>query len=271
MMGGSSRAKVAMLGLPSDINSSFVRGAAQAPPLLRQAMFSPSSNPFTESLLEITAPGILRDAGDVALAEEPGDVERITAAIAQVLGEGERPLSFGGDHSVTYPILRAIAAKHGPVSILHFDAHPDLYDVFEGNRLSHACPFARIMEEGLARQLVSVGIRTLNPHQAEQARRFGVTIVDMDTFTPSTVPIPDGPLYITIDLDGLDPAFAPGVAHPEGGGLSTREVVRVLHRVAGPVVGADIVEYLPSADQGGRTAAAAAKLAKELVGLLARQ
>lgn len=269
-MSASSAAKIAIVGLPSDVNSSFVRGAALAPPLLRQALFSPSSNTSTESLLEISAPGILRDAGDVELAEEPGDVARITDAIARVLAAGERPLSFGGDHSVTYPILRAIAAVHGPVSILHFDAHPDLYDVFEGNRLSHACPFARILEEGLAHQLVSVGIRTLNRHQAEQAARFGVTIVDMDAFSPSTVPIPEGPLYITIDLDGLDPAFAPGVAHPEGGGLSTREVVRVLHRVAGPVVGADIVEYLPSADQGGRTAAAAAKLAKELVGLLAR-
>lgn len=269
-MSESPPAKVAILGLPSDVNSSFVRGAALAPPLLRQALFSPSSNSFTEGLLDVSAPGVLRDGGDVSLAEDPSDVARIAEAISRVLDAGERPLSFGGDHSVTYPILRAIAAKHGPVSVLHFDAHPDLYDVFEGNRLSHACPFARILEEGLARQLVSVGIRTLNHHQAEQARRFGVTIVDMDAFSPDTVPIPDGPLYITIDLDGLDPAFAPGVAHPEGGGLSTRELVRVLHRVAGPVVGADIVEYLPRADVGGRTAAAAAKLAKELVGLLAR-
>jgi arginase family enzyme len=124
------------------------------------------------------------------------------------------------------------------------------------------------MEEGLARRLVQVGIRTLNAHQASQAKRFGVTIVEMRAFDPDRVPIPRGPLYVSIDLDGLDPAFAPGVAHPEAGGLSVRDVVQVLHRVKGPLVGADVVELLPSADQGGRTAVAAAKLVKELAGLM---
>ena len=115
---------------------------------------------------------------------------------------------------------------------------------------------------------MQVGIRTLNGHQRLQADRFGVTIVGMDAFAADRVPITRGPLYVSIDLDGLDPAPAPGVAHPEAGGLSVRELLRVLHRVKGPVVGADVVELLPSADQGGRTAVAAAKLVKELAGLM---
>ncbi len=263
-------ARVGLLGLPTDINSSHVRGAARAPQFIRDAMFSSSSNMWSETLVDLGAPGALRDEGDVELFEDDGDRDRITEAVDRVLAKGLKPLSFGGDHSVTYPVLRAIAKRHRELSILHFDAHPDLYDVFEGNRFSHACPFARIMDDRLAQRLVQVGIRTLNAHQQAQARKFGVEIIDMDDFDPRQVPIPSGPIYVTIDLDGLDPAFAPGVAHPEGGGLSTRDVLRVLHRIAGPVVGADVVELLPSADQGGRTANAAAKLAKELAGLMMR-
>lgn len=222
----------------------------------------------SETGADLGAPGLLLDEGDVALEEGPGDAIRIEAAVGALIKRGIAPLLLGGDHSITFPVLRAIAALHPSVSILHFDAHPDLYDVFDGNRLSHACPFARIMENKLARRLVQVGIRTLNDHQARQAARFGVTIVDMDEFAADRVPIPRGPLYVSIDLDGIDPAFAPGVAHPEAGGLSVRDVLRVLHRVKGPVVGADVVELLPSADQGGRTAVVAAKLVKELAGLM---
>jgi agmatinase len=262
--------RVGLLGLPTDVNSSYLRGAAKAPAEIRKALFSPSSNMSSETGVDLGAPGLLIDEGNVALAEEPGDVERIEGAVGALIKRGLTPLLLGGDHSVTYPVLRAVAAAHRSLSILHFDAHPDLYDVFEGNRLSHACPFARIMEEGLARRLVQVGIRTLNAHQASQAKRFGVTIVEMRDFAAARVPIPRGPLYVSIDLDGLDPAFAPGVAHPEAGGLSVRDVVQVLHRVKGPLVGADVVELLPSADQNGRTAVAAAKLVKELAGLMLR-
>ncbi len=259
---------VALLGLPTDVNSSFTRGAAQAPAHVRRALFSPAGNLTSETGVDLSEPGRLLDEGDLALMEEPADRARIETAVAALIARGTTPLLLGGDHSVTYPVLRAVAAAHGRVSVLHFDAHPDLYDVFEGNRFSHACPFARVMEERLARRLVQVGIRTLNAHQAEQARRWRVTIVTQDDFAPARVPIPSGPLYVSIDLDGLDPAFAPGVAHPEPGGLSVREVLRVLHRTPGPIVGADVVELLPSADTRGLTAVVAAKLVKELAGLM---
>ena len=171
---------------------------------------------------------------------------------------------------VTHPIVAGIAAERGPVAILHFDAHPDLYDDFEGDPLSHASPFARIMEKGLASRLVQVGIRTANAHCREQAKRFGVETVEMRSFAPDRVPIPEGPLYISIDMDALDPAFAPGVSHHEPGGLSVRDILSVLDRVPGPLIGADIVEYNPSRDVNGMTAVVAAKLVKEIAALAAR-
>jgi len=255
--------RLALVGFRSDANSSYLRGAADAPPLIREALFCESSNPWTENRRELSRDAFY-DAGD--LGEETGadTFGRIEAAIGHLLANGYAPVSLGGDHAITYPIVRAFARKYPDLSILHFDAHPDLYDEFEGNRLSHACPFARIMEEGLARRLVQVGIRAASAHQREQARRFGVETVFMDAFTPEAVPIPEGPLYVTIDLDGLDPAVAPAVAHPEPGGLTVRDVMAVLKRIRAPVVGADVVELNPARDPLGLTAAVAAKLVKEL-------
>ncbi len=261
---------VTLLGLPTDVNSSHTRGAAAGPEQIRRALSSGASNLTSESGVDFGLPGMWHDAGDLALREDGDDRMRIEAAIRDQVRAGSRVLAFGGDHSVTYPVLRGLASAAPAFSILHFDAHPDLYDEFEGNRYSHACPFARIMEEGLARRLVQVGIRTLNAHQAEQAKRFGVEIVAMPEFEPARVPIPEGPLYITFDLDGLDPSVAPGVAHREPGGLTFREVLSVLRRVEGPVIGADIVELVPALDPSGMTATVAAKLAKELAALLHR-
>jgi arginase family enzyme len=125
------------------------------------------------------------------------------------------------------------------------------------------------MEAGLARRLVQVGIRTLNRHTREQAERFGVEVVEMRHFDAGAVPIPGAPLYISIDLDGFDPAFAPGVSHHEPGGLTVRDVLQVLHRIRTPIVGADVVELNPSRDLNGVTATLAAKLVKELAALSA--
>jgi agmatinase len=177
-------------------------------------------------------------------------------------------LVLGGDHAVTYPVVRAHAERYPGLTVVHLDAHPDLYDAFEGNRLSHACPFARILEEGLARRLVQVGIRTQNAPQREQAVRFGVEQVDMRAWRPDLVVEADGPVYVSVDLDVLDPAFAPGVSHPEPGGLSAREVIGFLQRLRGSVVGADVVELNPARDAGDATARVAAKLAKELLARL---
>lgn len=266
-----SRPVVRLIGLPTDRNSSFLRGPAGAPALIRAQIFSRMGNSATEAGLEIGRDFHVDDAGDLPLTESAADDALIEAAVASALAADVRPLSIGGDHSVTYPILRAVAAAYGPVDILHIDAHPDLYDELDGNRRSHASPFARIMEEGLARRLVQVGIRTLNQHQREQAARFGVEIVEMKDFSVEAVPRLEGPLYISIDLDGIDPAYAPGVSHHEPGGLSVRDVLNLLARQTAEVVAADVVELNPDRDLNGVTAVVAAKLAKELMGSLARR
>jgi arginase len=262
-------AKIRLIGLPTDSHSSFLRGPAQAPGAIRVALNSDHSNMATELGPELGRDISLEDLGDLSLDESPADFDRISAAAAAACDGGAVPIFLGGDHMVTYPIISGLAGVHGPLNILHFDAHPDLYDDFEGDPLSHASPFARIMERGLAGRLVQVGIRTLNRHCREQAGRFGVEIVEMRSFTPAAVPIPEAPLYISIDMDALDPAFAPGVSHHEPGGLSVRELLSVLYRIEVPIIGADIVEYNPTRDINGMTAVVAAKFVKELAAIAA--
>jgi arginase family enzyme len=153
---------------------------------------------------------------------------------------------------------------------VHFDAHPDLYDHLDGDRYSHACPFARIMEEGRATRLLQFGIRTMSPHQREQADRFGVEVFEYRDWD-GVIPTLSGPVYVTIDMDALDPAFAPGISHHEPGGMSTRELLDALRQIGAgdaAVVGADIVELNPARDRDDVTAMVAAKLARELLGLL---
>jgi arginase len=257
-------ARFALLGLPYDASSSFLRGAAAAPPLIRQALRSPSSNGWSEQGRDVLAR--LEDAGDVEVPSEPGDArDAIERAARAVLERGWRPVALGGDHSVTYPLLRAFSGRHESLTIVHLDAHGDLYEEFEGDRYSHACPFARVMEEGLATRLIQIGVRTLNDHQRAQARSFGVEQFGMDRWREAPLEALEGPVYISLDLDVLDPAFAPGLSHPEPGGLSVREVVSLIHRIGGNVVGADVVEYNPTLDVRDLTARVAAKLIKELI------
>lgn len=260
--------KPQLIGLPYDASSSFLRGSAAAPPLIRTALWSPAGNTFTELGTDLAE---LPDAGDLALSDAPAEArEQIEAGIGAVLANGFHPIALGGDHSITYPILRAIATQHPALTILHVDAHGDLYDAFEGDRYSHACPFARILEERLAARLVQVGIRTLTPHQREQIARYDVDCIEMRHFAAGARPAVDGPVYVSIDLDGLDPAFAPGVSHREPGGLSVRDVITMIHQLTGPIVGADVVEFNPDADLGGVTASVAAKIVREIAGAMLR-
>ena len=253
-----------LLGVPYDASSSFMRGSAAAPPLIRQALHSPAGNTLTERGADLSRLG---DAGDLTLPEEAAAARAvIQSGVERMLDDGMQPIALGGDHSITYPIIRALAARHRGLSILHIDAHGDLYDEFEGDRFSHACPFARIMEEQLCARLVQVGIRTLTPHQRSQIGRFNVDCIEMQHFAGGARPHLDGPVYISCDLDGIDPAFAPGVSHREPGGLSVRDVLGLIHNLRGPIVGADIVEYNPSQDLGGVTAAVAAKITREIAG-----
>jgi len=254
-----------ILGIPFDANSSWLRGAAGAPPIIRVAFTSGSANLWTETGIDLGAEGAYCDAGDLKFTfHEP--FTAIEAKVNELLDKGLRPVCLGGDHSITLPIVRAIG-KHVPeLTVLHFDAHPDLYDELEGNRMSHACPFARIMEEGAAKRLIQIGIRTMTAHQREQANKFGVEVIEMRRLPALDRMTIDGPIYISFDMDALDPAFAPGTSHREPGGMSVRDAVAHIQAITGTVVGADIVEFNPAQDHSQITATVAAKLLKEILG-----
>ena len=254
-----------LFGICYDAQSSYLRGAANAPSAIREAFRCSASNSWTETGIDLGPPGIFADAGDL-LIEEKDPFASIEAGVAALLGRSARPVLLGGDHSITFPIVKAFATKYSGLTVFHFDAHPDLYDEFEGNRFSHACPFARIMESGMAKRLVQIGIRTINRHQREQAGKFGVEVVEMNALPAYRKLKEAGPIYVSFDMDVLDPAFAPGVSHREPGGMSVREAIAHLHAIEGSIVGADIVEYNPAQDVAGVTATVAAKILKELLG-----
>ena len=252
-----------LLGVPYDASSSFMRGTADAPPEIRKEIWSDARNTWCEAGIDLA--GVLEDAGDVEIGDDPrGEIE---AAVSKLLLAGATPIVLGGDHSITYPVLRAFRGEQ--FDVLHVDAHADLYDSLDGDRYSHACPFARSMEDGLIRRLVQVGVRTMNGHQQEQADSFGVEVIQMRDFSAGKRPQLNPPVYVSIDIDGIDPAFAPGVSHYEPGGLSVREVLDLIHALPAPIIGADVVEYNPHRDIQGMTANVAAKLVRELAGRMA--
>lgn len=253
-----------ILGIPFDTNSSYLRGAAGAPQAIRTALHSSAGNYWTESGVDLGAEGIFHDAGDLRFIEEA--FATIEEGVGELVDRGLRPICLGGDHSVTLPIMRAMGKRVPEVTIIHFDAHPDLYDELEGNRMSHACPFARIMEERRAKRLIQIGIRTLNGHQREQAAKFGVEIIPMRDLPALERMKVAGPVYISFDMDVLDPAFAPGISHREPGGMSVREALAHVNAITGKIVGADLVEFNPAQDISNLTAIVAAKLLKEMLG-----
>ena len=254
-----------LLGVPLDENSSYKRGAAAAPPLIRDALRCDSSNMWTELGVDVGAEGAYKDAGDLRFVE--GDAfKTIEDTVDGLLENRQRPVCLGGDHSITYPILRAVGKRFKDLTLIHFDAHPDLYEDFQGNRRSHASPFARIMEEKLTKRLIQVGIRTINPAQKKQATKYGVEIFEIGHKRTLEEVKTWCPVYLSFDMDVLDPAFAPGVSHREPGGMSVREVLEHLHSITATIVGADIVEYNPSRDVSELTATVAGKILKEVLG-----
>ena len=257
--------KLALVGIPDDANSTFLRGAAEAPPKIREQLFSEAFNMWTETGIDLGR-DVFLDAGDLDLGEVPDAWAAIQDAVCAVLDHGLPPICLGGDHAITYPIVKGVRRRYDRLSILHFDAHPDLYDNFGNNPRSHASPFARIMENQLADRLVQVGIRTANGHQREQAERFGVEMIEMRELSGDLRLVFDTPVYVSVDVDGLDPAYAPGVSHPEPGGLSPRQVIDTIQHLNGRIVGADVVEVNPRRDFNNLTAVVAAKIVKEIAG-----
>jgi arginase family enzyme len=164
-----SSLRTALIGVPWDRSSSFMRGAAGAPARIREALWSDSSNPWSERGVDVSVPGLLEDSGDITVGDEPGEArEAIEAGIGRLLDQGICPIALGGDHSVTYPIVRAYRGRVNGLTIVHVDAHTDLYDEFQGDRYSHACPFARILRRDSRSDWCRSG---LEQHRAISASR----------------------------------------------------------------------------------------------------
>lgn len=258
-------ASVSLLGIPHDANSSYLRGASEAPDAIRQELYSDVYSSWSETGIDLD--GVFVDHGNIEF-DERDDWDTIEAQVTNAIVQRLPLICLGGDHAITHPILRAMHEQYPSLTILHVDAHPDIYDVYQGNPRSHTSPFARIMEERLAQRLVQIGLRTVNDHHREQFKRFGVEAIEARHWCDGTPLELSGPVYVSLDIDGLDPAYAPGVAHREPGGLSTRQVIDIIQSIDAPIVGADVVEYNPRCDISNVTAIVAAKLVKELAGMM---
>lgn len=266
----SNEYDVAILGIPYDEKSSFLKGPAQGPQAIREASTGKAINAWTELHANLEEDIVMVDLGDVDASGDFVDLsKRIEVKVFETLENNAVPILLGGDHSISYPIVKAFARKFQTLDILLFDAHPDLYEEIYGDRFSHGCPFARIMEENLAQKLVQVGIRAAVGQHREKAKEYNVQIIEMKDIGDDLEFDFSGPLYISFDMDALDPAFAPGVSHHEPGGLSTRQVLNMLHGLKADIVGMDVVEVNPERDISGITAAAAVKIIKEVAGKIA--
>jgi arginase len=262
--------RIGLLGIPHDDNSSFMKGPSEAPPLVRRELYCDAYSLWSETGIDLGVEGRLLDLGDIAFDGATDPWQLIERSVARAIAAGDPLISIGGDHAITHPILRAVRRRHPKLTIVHVDAHADIYHAYQGNPRSHASPFARIMEERLADRLIQVGLRTVNDHHRDQFKRFGVEAIEASRCGGPLALDLATPVYVSLDMDGLDPACAPGVSHREPGGLSTRQVIDLLHAIDQPIVAADIVEFNPRCDIANMTATVAAKLLKEIAGMMVK-
>jgi agmatinase len=222
--------------------------------------------------------GSVRDLGDLnPRATWEASAPEYRARVETILREGLTPFVAGGDHAVTVPVVEASSVLRRPIHVIQIDAHPDLYPEFEGNPDSHACTAARILDMDHVASVTQIGIRTMNEEQRPQIERFAgrLRIVEARTLgsaLPDLTHLPaDAAVYLTVDMDGIDPAFAPGVSHPVPGGLSSRQVLDIIQQGHWTLVGMDAVEVNPSRDVQNMTAILAARLLHEGMGYAARR
>lgn len=275
---------VAILGIPYDGGVSFRPGARFAPAAIREAsrLLRPGYHVELDTT-PVTKKQFV-DAGDVActpynIGKAVGQIE---AAASKFVGKDKVVIALGGDHTIALPMLRATAKVHGPVALLHFDAHLDTWDTYFGEPITHGTMFRRAFEEGLLieNKSMHVGIRGPVYDQDDFIRdhEFGFQILRCSDIDEIGVPeaikrvkerIGDTPVYVSIDIDVLDPAYAPGTGTPEMGGLHSRELLRLLRALKGlNIVGADVVEVAPAYDHADTTALAAATLVFDYMALL---
>jgi len=277
---------VAIVGVPYDGGTSYRPGARLGPREIR----SQSSLIRPYSYFQKIAPFDVLNVADVGDVDPPPvsiekAYEAIEARIGEIVDAGARPLVVGGDHSISLPALRALATRHGPLALVQVDAHIDTWDEYFGGKYFHGTPFRRAIEEGIVdgKRFVQVGIR--GPMYGEDDfdfhREHGITMIDIDQVKARGIAwaigeirrVLTGPSYLTFDIDGVDPAFAPGTGTPEVGGLTSHEAQQLVRGLAGlPLVGADVVEVAPIFDGPGQiTALLAANLMFEFLCAIARQ
>ncbi|MGN6218342.1 MAG: agmatinase [Microbacterium sp.] len=280
------RADIAVVGIPFDSGVSFRPGARFGPSHVRESSrllrpYNPAQDVSPFAAAQVV------DAGDIPA--NPFDIDAAVTEIeaaATALGDRvERIVTVGGDHTVALPLLRAVTKKHGPVAVLHFDAHLDTWDTYFGAPVTHGTPFRRASEEGLIDLTASCHVGTRGPLYSKQDldddERLGFSIVSSVDIEVDGIEaaiervrrrIGDRPLYISIDIDVLDPAHAPGTGTPEAGGMTSRELLRMLRALGDRnVVGADVVEVSPAYDHAQVTGIAASHVVYELVSLMAAQ
>lgn len=277
------RADIAVVGVPFDSGVSYRPGARFGPSQIREASrllrpYNPAQNvsPFLRRQVV--------DAGDIPV--NPFDISEAVASIEQearrLTADGAKLITLGGDHTIALPLLRAAAAQHGPVAVLHFDAHLDTWDTYFGAPVTHGTPFRRASEEGLIDQTASlhVGIRgpLYSRDDLRDDERLGFSIISSVEIEEEGVAaaiermltrLGDRPVYLSIDIDVLDPAHAPGTGTPEAGGLTSRELLRMIRALrATNLIGADVVEVAPAYDHAQITAVAASHVAYEILGVM---
>jgi agmatinase len=272
----SARTPWVFVGIADDTQSSFLKGPADAPRCIRSAYDGRCYNATSESGVDLTAS--VEDLGDLTpQGSWHASALEYRSTVEGILREGRTPFIAGGDHAVTVPVVEAFRVLNHPVHVIQVDAHPDLYPEFEGNPDSHACVAARILEMEHVASVTQLGIRTLSEVQRRQVQRYGSRIrvleaKDLEGALPVPSELGDGaPVYLTVDADGFDPAFAPGVSHPVPGGLSARQVLGFIQRGRWRLVGMDVVEVNPSRDVQDQTSILAARLLHEGIARVSRQ
>jgi agmatinase len=280
------RCDIAVVGVPFDSGVTYRPGARFGPIAVRTA----------SRLLRSYHPGLdvepfrvaqVADVGDVAVTPFSIDeaVAQIEAGARKILDDSRHLVAIGGDHTIALPILRAVRERFGPVAVVHFDAHLDTWDTYFGADITHGTPFRRASEEGLLVEDRSIHVGTrgplFTPHDLVDDTRLGfgvVTAMDLETDHIEGVVrrirerVGDSLVYVSVDIDVLDPAAAPGTGTPEAGGLTSRELLGILRGMADlPIVSGDIVEVAPAYDHAEITATAAAHVVYELIAILARR
>lgn len=274
------RADIAVVGIPFDSGVSYRPGARFGPAAVREASrllrpYNPAQAVLPFALQQVV------DAGDIAA--NPFDLAEAVEQIehgAEALSTGStRLIAIGGDHTIALPLLRVVARRHGPVAVVHFDAHLDTWDTYFGAPITHGTPFRRASEEGLIDLEASVHVGIRGPLYSDQDlrddERLGFAVISSPEIEAEGLAratermlrrIGSAPIYISVDIDVLDPAHAPGTGTPEAGGMTSRELLSMLRVLRGSqIVGADVVEVAPAYDHAQLTAVAASHVAYEII------